>query len=148
MTEQPAAVLRRRGGPLLAAAVWLRDTVARHPAPFMLLWLGGLIALVPLSLLPGTAPPTGVWDVDLSLDKFFHVVAYGGLSGIPVLALASPRRRLLAVLVVLLASLAFEIGQGFVPGRSFGYDDLLANLGGVALGAATAWWIRRLSPAV
>lgn len=123
---------------------FLRDLVARYSTFFMLIWLGGLIALAPLSLLPGTAPPTGIGNVELSLDKFFHVIAYGGLTGIPMLALARRDWLLIAVAIVMIAAFGYEIGQGYVPGRSFGYDDLLANIGGVALGMALGAWIQRL----
>ncbi len=142
MTDAEAAT--RTLAPPLAAVALLRDLVARHSTLFMLVWLGGLIALAPLSLLPGTAPPTGVWDVDLSLDKLFHVIAYGGLTGIPMLAVARRERLVAAVAIVLLAGVAYEIGQGFVPGRSFGYDDLIANIGGVVLGVVLGALIRRL----
>jgi len=142
VTDAEAAT--RTLAPPLAAVALLRDLVAQHATLFMLVWLGGLIALAPLSLLPGTAPPTGVWDVELSLDKLFHVVAYGGLTGIPMLALARRDRLIAAVAIVLLAGVAYEIGQGFVPGRSFGYDDLIANIGGVVLGVVLGAWIRRL----
>jgi VanZ family protein len=142
VTDTKAAI--RPLTPPLAAVVLLRDLVVRHSTLFMLVWLGGLIALAPLSLLPGTAPPTGVWDVDLSLDKFFHVIAYGGLTGIPMLALMRRDWLSAAVAIVLIAAFGYEIGQGYVPGRSFGYDDLIANIGGVALGVALGAWIRRL----
>lgn len=142
MTDTKAAALRP-AGPLALLAL-LRGLVARHAGFFMLLWSGGLMALAPLSLLPGTAPPTGVWDIDLSLDKVFHVIAYGGLAGIPMLALADRRWRLVCAGVVLLAGFGYEIGQAYVPGRSFGYDDLLANIAGVALGVGLGAWIRRL----
>lgn len=137
----------RRGFGPLRWIVLLRDLVAAHPLSFMLLWLAGLIALAPLSLLPGTAPPTAIWDVELSLDKVFHVIAYGGLAGIPMLALKRPGRRVAGVAVAFLASVAYEFGQAYVPGRSFGLDDLAANLGGVALGIVLGLWIRRLPDA-
>jgi VanZ family protein len=124
--------------------VLLRALVAGYPVIFMAIWAAGLLALAPLSLLPGTAPPVGVWDIDLSFDKILHVIAYGGAAGIPMLALKQTQWRIAGVGVALLASLAYEIGQSFVPGRSFGYDDLLANLGGVALGVVLGLWIRRL----
>ena len=142
MTDTKAAI--RPLTPPLAAVVLLRDLAVRHSTLFMLVWLGGLNALAPLSLLPGTAPPTGVWDVDLSLDKFFHVLAYGGLTGIPMLALTRRDWLSAAVAIVLIAGFGYEIGQGYVPGRSFGYDDLIANIGGVALGVVLGVWIRRL----
>ena len=118
--------------------------VARYSTLFMLVWLGGLIALAPLSLLPGTAPPTGIGDVDLSLDKVFHIIAYGGLTGIPMLALVRRDWLAAAVAMMLVAAFGYEIGQGYVPGRSFGYDDLIANIGGVGLGVVLGAWIRRL----
>jgi VanZ family protein len=124
--------------------VLLRDLAGRYPVLFMLVWFAGLIALAPLSLLPGTAPPTGVWDVDLSFDKFFHVIAYGGAAGIPMLALRRRDWLSAAIAVALVAAFGYEIGQAYVPGRSFGYDDLLANLGGVTLGVVLGFWIRRL----
>jgi len=142
VTDTKAAI--RRLTPPLAAVVLLRDLARRYSALFMLVWLGGLIALAPLSLLPGTAPPTGIGDVELSLDKFFHVFAYGGLTSIPMLALARRDWLSAAVAIMLIAAFGYEIGQGFVPGRSFGYDDLIANIGGVAVGVALGVWIRRL----
>lgn len=142
MTETQVAG-RQRGG-LLRLIVLLRDLAMRHGSLFMLLWLAGLFALAPLSLLPGTAPPTGLWNVELSLDKVFHVIAYGGLAGIPMLALKRPGWCAAAIAVAFLASVAYEIGQAYVPGRSFGLDDLAANLGGVVLGVVLGLWMRRL----
>jgi VanZ family protein len=145
VTDAELAIARPTG--LRHWLVLLRELVARHPVIFMAIWGAGLIALAPLSLLPGTAPPVGVWDVDLSFDKILHIIAYGGAAGIPMLAMTSKRWRTAGVGVALLASLAYEIGQSYVPGRSFGYDDLLANLGGVALGVVLGAWIRRLPAA-
>jgi VanZ family protein len=142
VTDAKLAIARPTG--LRYWLVLLRELVASYPALFMAIWVVGLIALAPLSLLPGTAPPVGVWDIDLSFDKILHVITYGGAAGIPMLALRRKQWRLAGVGIALLTSLAYEIGQSFVPGRSFGYDDLLANLGGVALGVVLGLWIRRL----
>jgi VanZ family protein len=142
VTDAKLAVARQTG--FRYWLVLLRELVAGHAVIFMAIWATGLIALAPLSLLPGTAPPVGVWDLDLSFDKILHVIAYGGAAGIPMLALRQKQWRIVGIGVALLASLAYEIGQSFVPGRSFGYDDLLANLGGVALGVVLGLWIRRL----
>ena len=141
MTDAKLAIARPAG--LRHWLVLLRDLVARHLAIFMAVWAAGLLALAPLSLLPGTAPPVGVWDIDLSFDKVLHVIAYGGATGIPMLALTR-RDWLSAAWPSCCCRLGYEIGQSFVPGRSFGYDDLLANLGGVALGVVLGVWIRRL----
>ncbi|MDF3074126.1 MAG: putative rane protein [Alphaproteobacteria bacterium] len=145
MTDAKLAIARPAG--LRHWLALLRELVVCHPAIFMAIWAAGLLVLAPLSLLPGTAPPVGVWDVDLSFDKVLHVIAYGGLTGIPMLALTRRDWLSAAVAVVLIAAFGYEIGQSFVPGRSFGYDDLIANLGGVALGVVLGVWIRRLPAA-
>lgn len=118
-------------GRLVEATVRL---VRRHPVLFRWVWAAGLVALAPLSLLPQTSPPTGIGGVELSLDQVFHVIAYGGLSGLAMLIFDRARSRNLAVAFVLLVSAGYETGQLFVPGRSFGWDDLWANLLGGLLG--------------
>jgi VanZ family protein len=119
----------------------LGNLVGRYRLLFLALWIAGLAALAPLSLLPQTVPPTAIDGVELSLDKLFHLIAYGGLAGLATLVFADRRRRWVALAIVLLTGLGYEIGQRFVPGRSFGWDDLTANAVGVALGAIVGRWI-------
>ncbi len=124
----------------------LRDLVGRFRTPFFWLWIVGLVALAPLSLLPQTTPPTGIGGVELSLDKVFHFIAYGGLAGLAALVFVDPRRRWIGLGVVLLAGLGYEIGQLWAPGRSFGFDDLAANAVGVMVGGVLGRWIAGLAP--
>lgn len=124
----------------------LRDLVCRFRRSFFWLWIAGLVALAPLSWLPQTTPPTGIGGVELSLDKVFHFIAYGGLAGLATLIFTDRRRRWIGLAIVLLAGLGYEIGQLWAPGRSFGFDDLSANAAGVVLGGALGWWIASLPP--
>jgi len=124
-------------------ALWLRGLVARFRPFFFWLWIAGLIALAPLSWLPQTTPPTAIGGVELSLDKVFHFIAYGGLAGLAMLVFEDARKRRWAVAIVLLASVGYEIGQIWAPGRSFGWDDLTANVLGWLLGVALGWLICR-----
>lgn len=131
---------------MTAFALWLRALVSRFRPFFFWLWIAGLVALAPLSLLPQTTPPTGIAGVELSLDKLFHFIAYGGLAGLAMLVFDAARKRGWAVALTFVASLAYEIGQHFVPGRSFGWDDLGANAIGVVIGVALGWLVRRARP--
>jgi hypothetical protein len=123
--------------------LWLHALVRRFHMFIFCLWIVGLIALAPLCLLPGTAPPIGVGGVDLGFDKMFHLIAYGGLAGLASLLFDDASRRGTALLVVFVAALGYEIGQLWVPGRDFGWDDLSANIVGFGMGASAGWWIRR-----
>ncbi len=124
-------------------ALWLRALVARFRPFFFWLWIAGLVALAPVSWLPQTTPPTGIAGVELSLDKFFHFIAYGGLAGLAMLTFEDAHKRRIAVAIVLIASLGYEIGQLWAPGRSFGWDDLTANALGWLLGMGLGVLIRR-----
>jgi VanZ family protein len=129
-------------------ALRLRGVVDRFRPFFFWLWVGGLIALAPLSLLPQTTPPTAIAGIELSLDKVFHFIAYGGLAGLAMLVFDRDRRRCYALGIVLVAALAYEIGQLWVPNRSFGWDDLAANTGGYVAGLLLGRLIRRRPPAL
>lgn len=111
-----------------------RALTCRHRRALLWLWVAGLVVLAPLSLLPQTAPPTGIGDQDLALDKVFHVIAYGGLTALAMTLFEDTGVRWRAVVAVLAISVIYEIGQRYVPGRSFGWDDLAANVLGVAVG--------------
>jgi VanZ family protein len=123
---------------------WLHALVRRFRPWFVVLWVAGLIGLAPLCLLPQTAPPTALFGIELLLDKVFHFIAYGGLAGLAVLLFGDDRRRFAALAVVLIAALGYEIGQLWVPNRSFGWDDLAANAFGFTLGTTVGNWVRSL----
>lgn len=118
----------------------------------------GLVGLVAGGILlasvvdpPGTGPtPLGPLGL-LPLDKWLHALAYGGLTGALVYALA-PRtvpgdgRREGAVLAGLAFAVAVAAGYGFglelvqgtLPQRSFDVADAAANSTGALL-AAGSW---------
>ena len=49
----------------------------------------------------------------------------------------------MAVLAIA-SSVLFECAQLYVPERSFGFDDMAANMVGVIIGGFLGWAIRRL----
>jgi VanZ family protein len=75
------------------------------------------------------------------VSALFHVVAYALLTAGAVCRY--PSRACVAVSGVLLFGVVLETAQLFVPGRYFGFVDMLANASGVAAGIgfamATRW---------
>ena len=69
-----------------------------------------------------------------SADKLYHCAAYGWLSVLPMLGFANPRRAASAAFSMILLGILLEVGQYFIPGRSFSFLDIAANTLGVALG--------------
>jgi len=134
------------GRPSRAAAliVVLRDR-ARSVWPwFAALWLVAFVTLFFLYVLPVAAPPTAILGIELDLDKLFHMLAHGSLMALPLAIV--PNRRLAAVMVVLAIASAvlFECAQLYVPERSFGFDDMAANMAGIVIGGFLGRAIRRL----
>lgn len=104
---------------------------------FRLVFFGGLLAIVVLSLEP--KPP----DVLLRQgDLVIHFVGYGAL-GFSA-AMGWPGRMRGALVVVPLIGLALEFGQIPVPGRGFDWMDALANACGATLGILVAWVLHRV----
>lgn len=86
-----------------------------------------LIVIAVACLLPSTeTPPIGI------RDKVLHASAYG-IGAIMVMhGFLGERVRLL--LLVFAWGVLMEIGQRFVPGRSFEFADMLANGIGIVIG--------------
>ncbi|MHB0912135.1 MAG: VanZ family protein [Armatimonadota bacterium] len=76
----------------------------------------------------------------LGWDKLHHMLAFGGLAA---LAFWAGRRYRLAFAVAALYGVVDELHQSFVPGRTCGLDDLVADLLGAALVLAAIYFIRR-----
>ena len=97
------------------------------------------IAIV-LALLIGGAQPVAVGLVPSPWDKLAHAAVFGVLAG--TIGLASGRRGgrvlVLAFAGALLVGVLDEWHQVFLPGRSAGLDDLLADAVGAAIGALAA----------
>lgn len=97
----------------------------------------GLIIIVTLSLLPGSAM------VRLHVPGWIeHFCAYYAAATLLVLAL--PGRRNLALIMLGLVALAglMEVLQHFSPGRTPKVADFLAGSTGALLGAAIGTWFR------
>ena len=90
-------------------------------------WL--LVTLVAyVSLVP--APPA----IDVSIgDKVGHILAYATLM-LWFLQLYPTYRRLLLAISFVMMGVGLEVLQGLIPSRSLEYLDMVANVGGVALG--------------
>ncbi|WP_158047558.1 VanZ family protein [Skermanella pratensis] len=87
-----------------------------------------------LAVTAGCLVPADRLPARLPNDKLLHLLSYAAL-GLPVAALASTSGQAAAgVAALLLAGLAIEVAQHFVPGRSFCVRDLAANAAGVLIG--------------
>ena len=122
--------LRFNRGRLLAALAW-----------------AVLIAI--LSLLPGPdLPPLPPYP---GADKVAHAAMYLVLGFLLAWSLHSPSHLALMVIVLLIGLYGYslEVGQLYVPGRSYDLLDVLANLagGGLGVGAGEIWIHRRTAPA-
>ncbi|MCI5046219.1 MAG: VanZ family protein [Aquisalinus sp.] len=79
-------------------------------------------------------------------DKMSHMLAYAAITGVGMLGIIRPLGRFLLLPVsMLLLSALLELGQGAIAGRTPDMMDLLANLVGVATGAAVAGFLLMLA---
>ena len=96
-----------------------------------------LAAVVALSLLP-IGPPQLLRGMSL-LDKWTHLIMYGALSSVLLIDRrlngAKMQWILVTILVAALGAL-LEVGQYFLPYRTFEWLDMLANALGAILGTA------------
>jgi len=112
------------------------------PPPWFrrLVWIGwaiGLGLLAWITLEPRFAPPGGRGGA-LAPDKLLHVLAYALFAAFPALAgIRWPRALAIGAALVVYGTL-LEVAQRYVPGRRFGWDDVLANVVGALIGAAIA----------
>jgi VanZ family protein len=120
--------------PSLASRLWLWGPVAVQMA---IIFTASSVS--DLGELPGGAP-----------DWFGHGVGYAILGGLLLRALSGGRRAGVTPAVALAAiawSALYGVGdewhQSFVPGRSPGLGDLMADVAGAALAAGPGWaWAR------
>lgn len=96
---------------------------------FRLLAWTCLLAIVVLSLVPGSARPhTG------AAGWMEHFMAYSGAGFCFALGYARLHQRLLVGIVLALGSAVLEVLQNFAPQRYPALHDSLAGIGGVTLG--------------
>ena len=124
----------------------LLSIIAFFQQRWFTIWIAALVVLLPLSLLPQTAPPgTPLLGDLLTVDKLLHFLAYGGLALAPLL-FADNQRCLLLVLIVIIHSLMMEVLQTAIPGRFGSLSDIIANLAGIltAIALSVKYGKRRL----
>ena len=101
------------------------------------LWILAIAAVVIGSLEPRLAPTDR-----LSLDKLVHLAAYAVLGWLPAMAFIRRGRVFAAAGAMVAMGGLIELAQDFVPGRSSGVGDFLANAIGVILGVGIAFVTR------
>jgi len=111
---------------------------------FSALWLAAFVALFFLYISPDTAPPTAIAGIELNLDKLFHALAHCTLMAVPLAIVPNRRLALVMATLVIASAVLFECAQLYVPQRSFGFDDMTANMVGVVIGGLLGRAIRRL----
>lgn len=80
-------------------------------------------------------------------DKVVHIIFYGGM--LVLSKLAYPNAPLWKLIVgVLMIGVLDEVHQMFVPGRRPGWDDLAADLAGIALATVVIQWFCYMKQAV
>ena len=91
----------------------------------------------------GCLLPAGCLPV-LPNDKLLHFLAFAGLSALAArIAPAWPQQGFW-LLGLLVAGWLIELLQKLVPGRSFCWQDLAANAGGIAAAALAALLVRAI----
>jgi len=80
--------------------------------------------------------------VSARIDEYVHALAFAGLSVLALLAFRQTKNAALALASVLIVGLASEAAQFFIPGRSASFEDVAANLTGMAAGLVLGMAIR------
>ena len=119
----------------------------RRPRLWLSVWLGMVLAVIVLSLVP---PPAVAMELPKNSDKVEHLLAYAAL-GFAGLQVFSGRAALAALGLGLIAlGVGLEVAQGvLVPAiRQMDWQDAVANACGVLLGLApartrAATWLQR-----
>lgn len=72
------------------------------------------------------------WAPPIRNDKLAHFIAFGGLALLAKMITGSPQELIIWLLGLALAGLLIEVLQELVvPGRSFCWKDMMANLAGI-----------------
>ena len=95
-----------------------------------MLWVVSIGVVCYLSLQPEVDFPLDFERADLA----YHSLTYLWLSFLPFVIFGDGKRRLLAAFLMIPLGVLLEIGQNFVPGRTFSVLDMVANSFGTLLG--------------
>jgi VanZ family protein len=105
----------------------------------LLIWAISICAVSYYSLIPQVTLPIDFWNA----DKAYHCTAYGWLAVLPMIGFAIRRVALPAAMSMMILGVLLEIGQRYVPGRTFSLLDIAANCIGVAIGIFLGNYLRR-----
>ena len=94
------------------------------------LWTVSIGVVCYASLKPEVEFPVDFEGADLA----YHALSYLWLSFLPFAIFPDEQKRLLYAFLMIPLGIALEIGQGFVPGRTFSPLDMMANSSGTLLG--------------
>ena len=105
-----------------------------------------LVVGLPLGLFVGGAQPVAVGLVPAPWDKLVHAAVFAVLAGAMGYATGMRGRPMLVLAFcgALTVGALDELHQMSLSGRSAGWDDLVADAIGAALGSATLLWRERL----
>jgi VanZ family protein len=119
--------------------LWLINYVRQPVKPiYGLIWL--MLTLY-LCLSPASSLPEDTWfSLIPFFDKLVHFALFFGIT-LSWLNLASPRIER-TIMIVLLFGLGWliEYLQTFIPGRSFDYQDIIADVCGVLIASILLLW--------
>jgi hypothetical protein len=102
------------------------------------LWGVSIGAVCYVSLIPRVEFPLDFEGADL----VYHALAYLWLSFLPFFVFGTGKRGLLAAFLMIPLGIILELGQTFVPGRTFSILDMVANSCGTILGTLCGKYVR------
>ena len=105
----------------------------------LLLWGISICIVIYYSLIPKVEFPINFWNA----DKLYHCAAYGWLALLPMIGFAIRRVALTAALSMIILGVLLEIGQYYIPSRSFELLDIMANSLGVILGIFLGHYLKK-----
>ncbi len=99
-----------------------------------IIWLAMVLAVITLSLMPKISIPN-----PYHLDKVVHFSGYLALATTSFYFLKLKKKIVMAGLLLVTMSIATELIQIYVPGRTASYGDAAANMSGIVVGAV--FWL-------
>jgi VanZ family protein len=112
------------------------------------LWAARLcLAILIIALFVGGSQPLAGSLFPPPWDKVVHIIFYGGMLVIAKLAYPNTALWKLAAGILLIGVLD-EVHQMFVPGRKPGWDDLTADIVGIALATIVIKWVCYLKQSI
>ena len=110
-----------------------------HRFVFLAFWIISILLVSYYSLTPRLEFPVDFWNA----DKVYHLLAYGWLAILPIFGYSTKKRAMIASISMIFLGIGLEIGQIYVPGRTFSFLDILANSLGVFIGMGFGLYLQK-----